>query len=818
MMKKLIFCVVVIICAIIDCNAANVYNLVSHVYTDKDSPEKPKFEIVSNGDSYSVVYTVEEIALWDDDVYLGKKFIYIPGFVQSAECGKPSFPIHHELFQVPEGTKPIVTLEDSSYVDVSVALAPGRNPLFDSAGEYYTKDNVPNIELYSGYSDNELLTIGETHRYRGIPIVSIGICPVHYSLELNNVRVYTRLKFKISFEAISESQRIETASQIRYNNKKENATFANMHLLELLTDSWSSTEYDITSVFNTSEDDAEDMLIVTTPEFETAIETFIDWKRRDGYNCFVLSDDSWTPQFLKSEILSFAESHPDFTTLLIIGNIESVPAYGFDTPSFAKHQYGTDYYYSDFYYACLDGDDDLVPDIDYGRIPANDIDEVVSSIAKIIQYETLSGYTPLRYDMSIIKGVHAAFFETSSYNTHTSRTFIHTSETIRSSLLNRGMDIARIYSKPADATPMYYSNGTPLPDDIKYPAFPWDGTENDIHSEINSGVNYVLYRGHGNWSLWGNPTLYASNLYKLQNTYWFPVIFSISCLTGRMDTNSLARQFMVIENKGASGVLSASNLSYSSYNDLLAIAIFNAIYPDAKLLDSSGTTIPGNITIGTAVRNGLLYMSSMGYNKDYIKYQNEIYYWFGDPSMRMYTNRPEPIYNVGISYAANYTAVEVKDSNVKLTAVYDDGHVISYKRASAKFPTVGCKSVTVTGANKIPRTITWGENEAPKQTDFSSYLQSAFCRGGELVVNYYLSQTTSTGSAISLPSLSQGVLVITGFNGTVVGSYPCPVNQTQVKISLSGVAFGTYTVTLRQGANICGSTTIYHTENNNSRL
>ena len=104
----------------------------------------------------------------------------------------------------------------------------------------------------------------------------------------------------------------------------------------------------------------------------------------------------------------------------------------------------------------------------------------------------------------------------------------------------------------------------------------------DVAAAINAGVSIVQHRDHGGETGWGDPPFNISNVNALTNADRLPVVFSINCLTGTFDYGSdcFAEAFMKKYPGGAVGIVGATEVSYSGYNDLFAHGIYDSMFDD----------------------------------------------------------------------------------------------------------------------------------------------------------------------------------------------------------------------------------------------
>ena len=125
-------------------------------------------------------------------------------------------------------------------------------------------------------------------------------------------------------------------------------------------------------------------------------------------------------------------------------------------------------------------------------------------------------------------------------------------------------------------------------------------------------------------------------------------MFSINCLTGKfVETECFTEKFLRKDGGGAVGVFGHAEVSYSGYNDALAIGLFDAIWADPGFIPvftgsngvSNPSCAPHNpiITMGDVKNHSLLRMTETWSSN---QYTNELFHYFGDPAMKIYTDIP----------------------------------------------------------------------------------------------------------------------------------------------------------------------------------
>ena len=361
--------------------------------------------------------------------------------------------------------------------------------------------------------------------------------------------------------------------------------------------------------------------------------------------------------------------------LLIIGDHEDVPGQMINANT-------TNSYVTDLYYGCMGGPADYIPDISRGRLPVSTAEEANVVVEKIINYEK----NPLVDNNFYKTGVHCAYFQDNNNDGYADRRFAETSEDIRNYILTKNKNITRIYKTESNVNPRYwnkgqYSYGNAIPDELKKPAFAWNGNANDVNTSINNGVFYLLHRDHGNITIWGDPYYSQSHISALNNGNKLPIIFSINCLTGKYNGRTcFAETFLRKNNGGCVAIIGATKESYSGCNDAFALGMFDAIWPVPGLRKTFPNRNTGSITpvvsaiypIGKIMDQGLMRMKETWGTS--AKYTFEIFHCFGDPSMHIFTDTPK---EMDIS-------IYRRDNNITVDLVNFQSTISIYNKATGE--------------------------------------------------------------------------------------------------------------------------------------
>ena len=557
-----------------------------------------------------------------------------------ASPGEPDLPAASFLLAAGEGR---VNIELSDVVVTSIEdfrPPPAGEPLPDVHG-WEASPPSENSDIYNGESPfpQNRARSGDFIIMRGASGYRIRIFPARYFPGINRLEIANEFTVTINHNpppAIPE--RLLTPNFQNFYRK----VFLNSDILNISS-----------NLRRPSSPDGAEMLIITEPAMAEPAESLAAWKKRSGIDAEVkLTTETGTSS---SAIQSYIQNAYDTWTpapefLLIIGDTENVPT----TYTPDDHPYHGSPTGTDLYYATTDGSD-YYPDLFYGRIPVQSAAQAMNFIDKTLGYERVEHDLGSNFysDASC-----CAFFQDDDRNGYADRRFTLTSEEIRDYLMGEGYDVERIYVTDGAVTPTNWNNGTfsdgsPIPSELlRSSGFAWDGGTDEIRSAINEGRFLVVHRDHGYRGGWGEPAFSKSHVNMLSNGFKLPVVMSYNCLSGYFDNEtdatgdgtsgadeSFCETFIRKYPGGAVGVIGATRVSYSGYNDYLAEGFIDGIWDGFDPTDSPA--VPADFRAGPALNWGKIYMER---EWDAWDLEFELFHWFGDPSLRIFTSEPETIH------------------------------------------------------------------------------------------------------------------------------------------------------------------------------
>ncbi|MFC1725016.1 C25 family cysteine peptidase [candidate division KSB1 bacterium] len=331
------------------------------------------------------------------------------------------------------------------------------------------------------------------------------------------------------------------------------------------------------------------MLIISTPEYETALSDFINWKRQRGLD--VELDVSLAGEGVNAVKNKIREKYNNggLTYIILVGDIDDVPS-----PYFGGSP-------SDPSYVLLEGDD-LVGDALISRISVNNVSELENQVGKIMYYE---------------KG------EFESY------------DWINQALVASmdgfdGIDHANTVENALKEHPEYFTKVLKIMES--------DGgiTEKIRDAIEKTGVNFIAHHGHGSTTAFGSLPFSREDASKLKNTgKGLPIIHGAACSTGSFwitNGDCLAEAFMkagtASEPAGAIAFLGGS----ASMDPYACIAAQKEVYTKLYFEEE-------NDTVGILFYKGTL-NAMKTLSEDSAERLYKYWHLFGDCSMRLWKTPP----------------------------------------------------------------------------------------------------------------------------------------------------------------------------------
>ena len=740
------------------------------ISSGKLAPENiksPLRTVTEVSDGYEVCYTFPEYEKIPDSEVEGCYHVTVPGFIAISEEGKPEISSRRDSFVIPNGYTFSVSVVTSDFTEEKINLSPARLPV--PLVENVVQGDIKPIEKFQSFFPTETVAFDDTGIYRGLTLAFFDVSPLQFRSSDNTLRTYKSITYKLTLTPTGIKKK-KTGNEPYVN--PNDPYLANITLNGYNPEDVES-KIDVPqklSVGNTGADYGtpfnETYLIITTNKYWIPARNLANWKRQLGYN--VIQEGTtvykWTSEEVLKKVKETYQKYPNLTYLLIIGDHEDVPAMNVG-------EYIQDGFYrelfTDFRYGCMDGDDDVIPDLFRGRLSVETYEQANTVVNKIINYECYPETDASFYNTA----AHVAYWQPSTNRSYEYLNCIHQAAytfSKDSEDLIKHIDLINSYEHPQNIKKLYYTvkghnpkyyslsdyqSKTEIPIELQKPQFAWDTTSVKINEAIDNGCLYVLYNGHGNAQSWeyidyynkpeyhsisGND--FIKNLYNaryvndLNNGNKLPVVFSNACSTGMFtdDKECFAETFLRQKNGGCIAIIAASESILAKSGSII---FKNMLQKNLWSLKDSSTR---ELRLGA--------MSDIALAAENTYHKSAIHL-FGDPGLRMYSEVPKyirPILQMGqpdedgneilyINFNKKTEGLRICFHNTK-TGVYES--FVSNVPRSYRFEgLMSDYTITFSAPNYRPLIQSSNTNNIAKITEYSEWEESMI--NENLIWQYY---------------------------------------------------------------------------------
>ena len=363
----------------------------------------------------------------------------------------------------------------------------------------------------------------------------------------------------------------------------------------------SSFKYLILNPLENQDPTPQGFLIITPNTFYNAVQELARWKEQKGWKVTIatLSETGGSANEIKNYIANaYHNWSPPPEYVILIGDKDSLPPAANATPVST----------TDYPYSLIDGDD-YFAELLIGRLPAKNVNELNTMIAKILGYEK----NPYLNEPSWFK---RSLMVAANYPLDTMTTPIATKLWVREKLLEYGFNTV---------------------DTVFYP--PVSGPTQIINS-INQGVIFVNYRGGiADPDGWVYPNFHNTDIIGLSNGWKLPVVTSVTCWTGNFGFQTcFGEEWLGAGNpttpKGAVAFFGASAATTSSrWNNCLDYGIYWAISKE-DIQNLGPALYRGKLEVFLNFPNDTSWNSG-------VSFYFHTYNLLGDPSLAIWTDIPD---------------------------------------------------------------------------------------------------------------------------------------------------------------------------------
>ena len=596
--------------------------------------------------------------------------------------GAPNTPGLSRYIAIPKGASAKVSIiEEKKEIFKDINLAPMHNiPLeTDDSPLKYEKD----VSIYSkdAYYPETPVLISEPMKIREVDVVILNITPFQYNPVKKELIVYKKLRVKVDF----------IGGNGHFGDDRYRSRFWEPLLWGHIINYASLPKIDFSDPARYRGYGYEYIIITRDdPVFLAWADSIKRWRTLEGIKTGVFTvtqiggnDVSKIETFIDTAYSNWQVKPIAF---LMLGD--------YPNPTLAYWSYPYGSLYTDLKYSDINGD--TLPDVYSGRMFADNATHLQVIISKILQHERTPPTAFNVYDEPLM-----------ACGWQTERWFQLCIEIMRRFFIikfNKHPKRAyKIYSgTPTVGGPWSTAPNTDLvvayfgPNGLGYipatndqPASWWNsGTVDSINMRINSGTFIVQHRDHGEETGWGEPSYHISDMAGLNNQY-YPIVFSINCLTGNFTYSpECFMEAFIRYPKRAVGGNAATQVSYSFVNDTYAWGYFDALWPifmpDYPLSDAIPPEPPyRNLRPSLAMDFGKYFLNVSNWPYLGIAYKRatyKLFHWYCDVFQNMYSEVPE---SLNVTHApfitpgsTTFTITADDSSWIALTKIDDNGEIV----------------------------------------------------------------------------------------------------------------------------------------------
>ena len=538
--------------------------------------------------------------------------IFVQGYGFSNNVGDPKLPVFHKLIEIPLNAGFTIQVNrekyreyDLSSLGISDRIIPAQAPV---SKNITSVNQIPFVLNAAAYQMNQwlgspLVKITPVGILRSLNLARLDISPVWYNPVNGKLRVYEQLDVTVVFT------NADVPATIQLKKQTNSPYFPNLYSgiinYKLMPDSL-ITQAPVTYV------------IISAPDFHDALQSFIAWKKKKGFNVIVGYTNNpavgTTTASIKNYLQNLYNNPPNGyqkpSFVLFVGDVAQIPAWT------------TNGHPSDLYYCDYTGDN--MPEVFYGRFAAQNVTQLQPYIDKTLEYEqyTMPSDAFLG-EVTMVAGndpTNGPLYGNGQINYGTNNYF------------NSAHNIlSHTYLQPEPAGGNYAQN---------------------IHQNVSNGVAFANYTAHGSEDGWADPSFSISDIPPLLNDHKFCLMVGNCCKTSNFSTTCFAKEVTRVAHKGALGYIGCSDYSYwdedywwaCGFKTVSTNPAYNPLHLgayDVTFHDHGETTSKWFVTQAQMVVGGQLAVeeSSSGM---------KLYYWetyclMGDPSLSIYYSVPPPV-------------------------------------------------------------------------------------------------------------------------------------------------------------------------------
>lgn len=603
------------------------------------------------------------------------------GYSKSNSIGDPELPVMSRLIEIPAGAVPEVHVVSYTIREYKLSDFGITDRLFPLQPPMPKNGNLPERISYNAstyqqdrFFGEQLARVEVSGYMRGVRLGNLVLSPVQYNPVTRVLRIYDDLVVDVKFNGA------DIAATREMKAKYDSPYFRNVYSRVLNMQPFETDR-------DTMMKRPVKYVIVSPPMFHDALQPFIHWKIKKGFNVVEAYTDNPAvgttfnsiKAYLQNLYTSATPADPAPSFVLIVGDVAQIPAYNCSS------------HYSDLYYCEYSGD--FLPEVYYGRFSATDLSQLQPQIDKTLEYEQYLMPDPSYLNECVmVAGADATYgpiYGNGQINYGTTYYFNP----------DHGLT-SHTYLQPEPAGANYSQS---------------------IQDDISNGVCYANYTAHGSVSGWADPSFSNSDIPSLTNAHKYGLLVGNCCQTSTFNQTSFAEELLRASEKGALGYIGASNNSYWDEDYYWGVGVGPIVVDPTYEDHGLGAYDRTFHDHGEPYEEWYPAMDQMVFagnlavqesNSSMKQYYWEIYCLMGDPSLMVYFSEPPALsvnYNALLPLGSPvftvqtepYAYVAISKNNVLHGAVEADATGLANINL-VPFTEPGFASVVITKQNRQP--------------------------------------------------------------------------------------------------------------------
>ena len=550
----------------------------------------------------------------------------LDSYLPSSEVGQPDLPTFSTLIEVPLCEGFDVSITDAVYDTLDAATLGLRHPLMPLQPSRSKSDtlrhraiigNAYNTDAFYGTS---LATVEAIGVARDRNLARLQFSPVSYNAVSGRVAVCRSATVDIRYHKADREATLQLFDRYHTPAFGTGATILN-NLYPKAVNTAAPVRY----------------LIVAHSSFRGQMNSFVEWKRRKGFITDIVYTDSAAvgtstttiAAYIKSQYTNATTAKPAPTYLLLVGDVEQIPAFTGTTD---------DDHITDLYYTTWTTGDNI-PDCYYGRFSAQNVSQLTPQIEKTLMYEQYTFADPSFLDRAVmVAGVDGGTSGDYGY-THADPTLDY--------VITHYVNGSRGFSQVR-----YFKNNTSIVPTATNVTIAGNSSSMSatVRSYYNQGAGIINYTAHGSATSWGTPNFTTTHAASMTNTQKFGLMIGNCCLTNKFETTTCLGEAVLRKGNycGAVGYIGGSNSTYWNEDVYWAVGLRSGISPTMSMAYNASNLgaydrlchTHGEAQSQWMVSQGAIVMAGnmavQASTSSRKLYYWEIYHLMGDPSLMPY--------------------------------------------------------------------------------------------------------------------------------------------------------------------------------------